>query len=162
MQPLSTYSPLIDYLCTVCSFGDIYLGTNVTTGEEVAMKLESTKRCVRCHSPADVDDAVVGDDQQRAERAERALGFEPLAACAELEAVDMQKAAPRAASPPRSHQVAGGIPAARTCCWVTTRGVRGSLRACARRDTQQHAGYKGSLCSPQRCVAVVDCRRVVC
>ncbi len=25
------------------SFGDIYLGTNVTTGEEVAMKLESTK-----------------------------------------------------------------------------------------------------------------------
>lgn len=28
----------------LCSFGDIYLGTNVTTGEEVAMKLESTKR----------------------------------------------------------------------------------------------------------------------
>ena len=25
------------------SFGDIYLGTNVTTGEEVAMKLENTK-----------------------------------------------------------------------------------------------------------------------
>ena len=25
------------------SFGDIYLGTNVTTGEEMAMKLESTK-----------------------------------------------------------------------------------------------------------------------
>jgi serine/threonine protein kinase len=25
------------------SFGDIYLGTNVTTGEEVAMKMESTK-----------------------------------------------------------------------------------------------------------------------
>jgi serine/threonine protein kinase len=25
------------------SFGDIYLGTNVSTGEEVAMKMESTK-----------------------------------------------------------------------------------------------------------------------
>lgn len=25
------------------SFGDIYLGVNVTTGEEVAIKLESTK-----------------------------------------------------------------------------------------------------------------------
>ena len=28
---------------SVCACADIYLGTNVSTGEEVAMKLESTK-----------------------------------------------------------------------------------------------------------------------
>ena len=29
------------------SFGDIYLGTNMTTGEEVAIKLESIKNTVK-------------------------------------------------------------------------------------------------------------------
>lgn len=67
MQPCLLHLLFISHSCPrVCSFGDIYLGTNVTTGEEVAMKLESTKRCVRHQLPADVDGAaaVLGDQRQ--------------------------------------------------------------------------------------------------
>lgn len=40
---LTRLPPLTTLRCTLTLLADIYLGTNITTGEEVAMKLESTK-----------------------------------------------------------------------------------------------------------------------